>query len=136
MSGSYPDIAADWTQLLPNHDDTDGYHVTSGTSFATPRTAGILSLVITMLREDAGDMLSGASEEYGRNGSLVSSGNAPITNADIRARSEPICLVSKFRNMGPNFRDYSNVTSCTLHTGWMGSSQHVECNANLQSPCR
>ena len=27
MSGSYPDIAADWTQLLPNHDDIDGYHV-------------------------------------------------------------------------------------------------------------
>ena len=70
MSGSYPHIAADWTQLLPNHDDTDGYHVTSGTSFATPRTAGILSLVITMLREDAGDMLSGASDEYARNGLL------------------------------------------------------------------
>ena len=24
MSGAYPDIAADWTQLLPNHDDIDG----------------------------------------------------------------------------------------------------------------
>ena len=23
MSGSYPDIAADWTQMLPNHDDID-----------------------------------------------------------------------------------------------------------------
>ena len=30
MSGSYPDIAADWTQVLPNHDDVDGYHETSG----------------------------------------------------------------------------------------------------------
>ena len=38
MSGSYPDVAADWTQVLPNHDDIDGYHETSGTSFATPRT--------------------------------------------------------------------------------------------------
>ena len=35
MSGSYPDISADWTQNLPNHDDIDGYHETSGTSFAT-----------------------------------------------------------------------------------------------------
>ena len=43
MSGSYPDVAADWTQLLPNHDDLDGYHETSGTSFATPRTAGPVS---------------------------------------------------------------------------------------------
>ena len=31
MSGSYPDISADWTQVLPNHDDIDGYHETSGT---------------------------------------------------------------------------------------------------------
>ena len=45
MSGSYPDISADWTQYLPNHDDIDGYHETSGTSFATPRTAGIISFV-------------------------------------------------------------------------------------------
>ena len=84
MSGSYPDMAADWTQVLPNHDDTTGYHETSGTSFATPRTAGILSLIITMLRNDTGDMLSGASEEYGRNGLLVNSSELPITNADIR----------------------------------------------------
>ena len=62
MSGSYPDIAADWTQMLPNHDDIDGYHQTSGTSFATPRTAGILSMILTMLREDSGDMGTGASE--------------------------------------------------------------------------
>ena len=60
-SGSYPDIAADWTQLLPNHDDIDGYHVTSGTSFATPRTAGILSEVLEDLRSKAGDSRSGAS---------------------------------------------------------------------------
>ena len=84
MSGSYPDMAADWTQLLPNHDDTSGYHETSGTSFATPRTAGILSLVITMLREDVGDMRSGAADELGRNGLLVNSTNLPITNSDIR----------------------------------------------------
>ena len=84
MSGSYPDMAADWTQLLPNHDDTSGYHETSGTSFATPRTAGILSLVITMLREDVGDMRSGAADELGRNGLLVNSADLPITNSDIR----------------------------------------------------
>jgi len=84
MSGSYPDMAADWTQLLPNHDDTSGYHETSGTSFATPRTAGILSLVITMLRDDVGDMRSGAADELGRNGLLVNSTDLPITNSDIR----------------------------------------------------
>ena len=82
MSGSYPDIAADWTQMLPNHDDIDGYHETSGTSFATPRTAGILSMVLTMLRENSGDLLSGASEE--RNGLLVNGTNLSVSNDDVR----------------------------------------------------
>ena len=59
MSGSYPDIAADWTQILPNHDDIDGYHQTSGTSFATPRTAGLLSKVLVNLRSEFGDFSSG-----------------------------------------------------------------------------
>jgi len=82
MSGSYPDIDADWTQMLPNHDDIDGYHQTSGTSFATPRTAGILSMVLTMLREESGDLMSGASEERG--GLLVNGTNLSISNDDIR----------------------------------------------------
>ena len=82
MSGSYPDIAADWTQMLPNHDDIDGYHQTSGTSFATPRTAGILSMVLTMLREDSGELMSGASEERG--GLLVNGTNLSVSNDNIR----------------------------------------------------
>jgi len=82
MSGSYPDIAADWTQMLPNHDDIDGYHQTSGTSFATPRTAGILSMVLTMLRKDSGDLMSGASEERG--GLLVNGTNLSVSNDNIR----------------------------------------------------
>ncbi|MGB0617447.1 MAG: S8/S53 family peptidase [Candidatus Poseidoniaceae archaeon] len=86
MSGSYPDIAADWTQNLPNHQDLDGYHDTSGTSFATPKTAGILSGVLETLRSTVGDL--GAGAENGRNGSLVLGAldDAPysITNADVR----------------------------------------------------
>jgi hypothetical protein len=86
MSGSYPDIAADWTQNLPNHQDLDGYHDTSGTSFATPKTAGILSGVLETLRSTVGD--AGAGAENGRNGSLVLGllDDAPysITNADVR----------------------------------------------------
>ncbi|MCS5531984.1 MAG: S8/S53 family peptidase [Candidatus Poseidoniales archaeon] len=82
MSGSYPDIAADWTQMLPNHDDTDGYHQTSGTSFATPRTAGVLSQVLTMLRQGSGDVSTGASEERG--GLLVNGTNLSISNDDVR----------------------------------------------------
>ena len=82
-SGTAPDIVADWTQNLPDHDSIDGYHDTSGTSFATPRTAGVLSLVIQELREQYGDAGSG-----GRNGSLIYSENASITNYDIRRSME------------------------------------------------
>jgi hypothetical protein len=70
MSGSYPDISADWTQVLPNHDDIEGYHETSGTSFATPRTAGILSFVLESLRTEFNDDSSGASPAM-RDGMLV-----------------------------------------------------------------
>ena len=83
MSGSYPDIAADWTQMLPNHDDIDGYHQTSGTSFATPRTAGLLSKVLVSLRSEFGDFSSGADPE-GRMGLMVNGSNFTLTNDDIR----------------------------------------------------
>ena len=83
MSGSYPDIAADWTQVLPNHDDIDGYHETSGTSFATPRTAGLLSKIIQHLRSESGDYSSGADPEL-RGGFLVNGVDLNITQADIR----------------------------------------------------
>ena len=88
MSGSYPDISADWTQVLPNHDDIDGYHETSGTSFATPKTAGILSAVLETLRIEYNDNSSGA-ETSTRNGMLVSGVDPAgeiieIQNADVR----------------------------------------------------
>ena len=82
-SGTAPDIVADWTQNLPDHDSIDGYHDTSGTSFATPRTEGVLSLVIQELREEYNDEGFG-----GRNGSLIYSENASITNYDIRRSME------------------------------------------------
>ena len=88
MSGSYPDISADWTQVLPNHDDIDGYHETSGTSFATPRTAGILSFVLESLRAEFNDNSSGASPEM-RDGMLVNGSDEDgnpflVSNGQVR----------------------------------------------------
>ena len=119
MSGSYPDMAADWTQLLPNHDDTDGYHETSGTSFATPRTAGVLSLVITMLRVDAGDMLSGASTEWNRSGLLVTGSNLSVTNSDIRDALNLSAWYPSFSTWDPTSgtMPISPVAPCT-QVGW------------------
>mgnify|MGYP002875553767 CR=1 FL=1 len=83
MSGSYPDIAADWTQTLPNHDDIDGYHETSGTSFATPRTAGLLSKIIQTLRFDYNDFSSGADPEL-RSGFMIQGDGMNISNDHLR----------------------------------------------------
>ncbi|MED5487201.1 MAG: S8/S53 family peptidase [Candidatus Thermoplasmatota archaeon] len=117
MSGSYPDIAADWTQVLPNHDDTDGYHETSGTSFATPRTAGILSLVLTQLRELGGDMGSGASEERG--GYLVNGTNLSISNSQLRDALNLSAWYPSFSSWNPTSgtMPISPVAPCT-QVGW------------------
>ena len=128
MSGSYPDIAADWTQVLPNHDDVDGYHETSGTSFATPRTAGILSFVLDRLRTEVGDMGSGAADEQ-RNGSLVlgtwpeasagKGGGASIDNADVRDALNRSAWYPSFSTWDPTSgtMPISPVAPCT-QVGW------------------
>ena len=136
MSGSYPDIAADWTQLLPNHDDVDGYHETSGTSFATPRTAGILSFIIEHLREETGDMGSGASVD--RSGALVNGSwedgtAASVFNHDIRhalnlsawypsfntwdptSGTTPISPVAPCTQVGWGVLNFSNIEPMILH---------------------
>jgi len=116
MSGSYPDISADWTQYLPNHDDIDGYHETSGTSFATPRTAGIISYVLESLRHEFSDNRSGASEERG--GMMVVGDNFTVSNAQIR---ESINLSAWYPDFGwdptSGTMPISPILPCT-QTGW------------------
>lgn len=122
MSGSYPDISADWTQYLPNHDDIDGYHETSGTSFATPRTAGILSSVLESLRFEFNDDGAGASPDM-RQGMLVngtdSDGNPfLVSNSDVR---EALNRSAWYPDLGwdptSGTMPISPVAPCT-QTGW------------------
>ena len=118
MSGSYPDIAADWTQILPNHDDIDGYHETSGTSFATPRTAGLLSKVIQHLRTESGDFSSGAEPEI-RNGFLVNSDSMNISQAQIRDALNLSAWYPSFSTWDPlsGTTPVSPIAPCT-QIGW------------------
>ena len=90
-----------------------------GTSFATPRTAGILSLVITMLRDDAGDTSSGASFESGRNGSLVLGSNMTIDNSAIRDALNLSAWYPSFSTWDPTSgtTPVSPVLPCT-QLGW------------------
>ena len=118
MSGSYPDIAADWTQMLPNHDDIDGYHQTSGTSFATPRTAGLLSKVLVSLRTDFGDFSSGA-DPIDRMGLMVNGSNFTLTNDDIRDALNLSAWYPSFSSWDPlsGTTPISPVAPCT-QVGW------------------
>ena len=118
MSGSYPDIAADWTQILPNHDDIDGYHETSGTSFATPRTAGLLSKVIQHLRTESGDFSSGADPEI-RNGFLVNSDSMNVSQAQIRDALNLSAWYPSFSTWDPlsGTTPVSPIAPCT-QIGW------------------
>jgi hypothetical protein len=118
MSGSYPDIAADWTQILPNHDDIDGYHETSGTSFATPRTAGLLSKVIQHLRTESGDFSSGADPEI-RNGFLVNSDSMNVSQAQIRDALNLSAWYPSFNTWDPlsGTTPVSPIAPCT-QIGW------------------
>ena len=118
MSGSYPDIAADWTQMLPNHDDIDGYHQTSGTSFATPRTAGLLSKVLVSLRTEFGDFSSGA-DPIDRMGLMVNGSNFTLTNDDIRDALNLSAWYPSFSSWDPlsGTTPISPMAPCT-QVGW------------------
>ena len=142
MSGSYPDIAADWTQILPNHDDIDGYHETSGTSFATPRTAGLLSKVIQYLRTESGDFSSGADPNL-RSGYLVNGDDMNISQAQIRDALNLSAWYPSFNTWDPlsGTTPVSPVAPCT-QIGWgVVNESNVEpminhLNGNLIQPER
>ena len=142
MSGSYPDIAADWTQVLPNHDDIDGYHETSGTSFATPRTAGLLSKVIQHLRTESGDFSSGADPNL-RSGYLVNGDDMNISQAQIRDALNQSAWYPSFNTWDPlsGTTPVSPVAPCT-QIGWgVVNESNVEpminhLNGNLIQPER
>jgi hypothetical protein len=142
MSGSYPDIAADWTQVLPNHDDIDGYHETSGTSFATPRTAGLLSEVIQYLRTESGDFSSGADPNL-RSGYLVNGDDMNISQAQIRDALNLSAWYPSFNTWDPlsGTTPVSPVAPCT-QIGWgVVNESNVEpminhLNGNLLQPDR
>lgn len=83
-SGTAPDFVGDFTQDLPYCDVcTSGTQSVSGTSFATPRSAGVASTVLLRAREAAGH-LGGITEE----GLMVDAGGVQLTNWELRRALE------------------------------------------------
>jgi len=123
-SGTFADLIADWTQVLPNMASLDKYHQTSGTSFATPRTAGILSRTIQMVRTEVGDNGSGANGD--RNGNLVvgnrSGSTFTLSNHDIRDGLNQSGWYPDIRDYDPGNQENRappiNPVSPWLQAGW------------------
>lgn len=78
LSGTFPDFTADFTQDLPAAGTIDEYRPMSGTSFATPTTAGTFSAALLAVRE-AWDHRTGILD-----GALASNGTERLDNVGLR----------------------------------------------------
>jgi hypothetical protein len=79
VSGSFPDVTANFTQVLPEANSVDERGPTSGTSFATPTTAGTLSRIVLEIRKEWG--YTGGIED----GLLATApGGETLDNGDVR----------------------------------------------------
>lgn len=81
VSGTFPDVTADFTQDLPKSNSIDGVNAGySGTSFSTPMTAGVLSAALQGVREAWGH------EEGIQDGALaIGPDGQTLTNEDLRS---------------------------------------------------
>jgi hypothetical protein len=79
VSGTFPDVTANFTQVLPRANSVDERGQTSGTSFSTPTTAGTLSAIVLKVRQ-AWNHTDGITD-----GALaVSPDGLRVTNGDVR----------------------------------------------------
>jgi hypothetical protein len=93
LSGSLPDFVGDFTQDLPYCVScTEGTRDVSGTSFATPRSAGVLSLALLEARRAAGHT-GGIVTEDVDTPLLVAGDDLALTGWDLRRALEEAAAV-------------------------------------------
>ena len=102
VSGSFPDFLADFTQTLPYCQACeDGYDdFVGGTSFATPRSAGIASRILLQARRAAGH-LGGVDLDGGSEPLMVNAGGVAISNWQLRRALEEAAWVPEFGAYDP-----------------------------------
>lgn len=88
MSGTFPDFIADYTEVLPYcMACEDGYNeFVGGTSFATPRSAGVVSRILLEARRKAGQ--TGGISSVGGTPLLVHGNGLSISNWQLRRALE------------------------------------------------
>lgn len=89
LSGSIPDVVADFTQTLPYCDVcTTATRTVGGTSFATPYTAGIASAVLLDARRDADHVGGIVTNEAGEPVMVDRADGDDVTTWDLRRALE------------------------------------------------
>lgn len=78
-SQNVPDTVANWTQTLALAETLNETARQHGTSFATPRTAGVASAILGQLRQAVGHQGNATPE------AMVEAGNLTVANSDFRA---------------------------------------------------
>ena len=118
LSGSLPDVVGDFTQTLPYCRRCEaGMSSASGTSFATPRTAGTLSKIILEARRAAGH--TGGIDMTAEGGPLlVSTGGFSISGWDVRRAMEEAAYVPRTADYSPGAAVPVNDGAPWAQVGW------------------
>lgn len=99
LSGNFPDFLSDFTQNLPYcHDAVDCYRNVGGTSFSTPRAAGVASRVLLDARRASGHA---GGIRMGEGVPLMVEGDIPVTNWRLRRALEQAAHVPEFLSFDP-----------------------------------
>ena len=111
MSGSLPDFVADFTQVLPYcHNCETGMKRVSGTSFATPKSAGTMSKIVLEARRSlrhVGGIRQGADGKA----VMVQGVNRSISNWELRRALENGAYYPSVYNYTATTSGTSNITS-------------------------
>lgn len=111
LSGTFPDFVADFTQVLPYCFDCEsGMQRASGTSFATPRSAGTMSKILLATRRalgHAGGICTTAQGEA----VMAFGSNRKISNWQIRRALEKGAYYPRLSEFQPNTTGTYNITS-------------------------
>ncbi|HEX6183658.1 MAG TPA: S8/S53 family peptidase [Pyrinomonadaceae bacterium] len=113
VSGSLPDFVADFTQTLPYCADCEsgGFESVSGTSFATPRSAGTASKVILEARRALGHVGGMNFTPEGEYALVVGSAGRQITNWQVRRALEQGAYYPRLAQFQPTTTGTYNLTS-------------------------
>ncbi len=101
VSGNLVDVVSDFTQTLPYCSDCEsGTQSASGTSFATPRSAGTASAVLLEARRKAGHV-GGPVVKDGLGSLIVSGGGTTLTPWQVRRALEEAAYVPTTADYDP-----------------------------------